>query len=177
MTLLRLKKRTRHRIQRDGLAGDARLQGRRGAAQQSSRGEKGRGGEDERGLEKALYGVKLQLLQLKLLLLVMVRGDKGLGVMLHGSPIVTQPILRGLGHSLKYSYVATDASLSLHKLLDRWAVLLWLVLISLMLSGTGTLNQAHNHVSTDFPKCSSYGCLSSTRRPHGSCVSYFSVGI
>lgn len=128
-------------------------------------------------MEKALYGVKLQL---KLLLLVlMVRGDKGVGVMLHGSPIVTQPILRGLGHSLKYSYAATGASLSLHELLDGWAVLLWLVSISLMLSGTGTLNQARSHVSTNFPKClrSSYGCLSSTRRPHGRCVSHFSVGI
>lgn len=101
---------------------------------------------------------------MKLLLLVMVRGDMGVGAMLHGSPIVTQPILWGLGHSLKYSYATTDASLSLHELLDGWAVLLWLVLISLMLSGTGTLNQACNHVSTDFPKglCSSYGCLSST---------------
>lgn len=129
-------------------------------------------------MEKALYGLKLQLLQLKLLL-VMVRGGKEVGLMLHGSPIVTQPILRGLGHSLKYSYAATDASLSLHQLLNGWAVLLRLVLISPMLSGTGTLNQACNHVSTDFPErlCSSYGCLSSTRRPHGSCVSDFSVGI
>lgn len=181
MTLPRLKKRRRPRIQRDGLAGDAGLQGRRRAAQQSSRGEKGRGGEEERGLEKALYGLKLQLLQLKLLLVmvVMVSGDKEVGLMLHGSPVVTQPILRGLGHSLKDSYAATDASLSLHQLLYGWAVLLRLVLISLMLSGTTTLNQACNHVSTDFPErlCSSYGCLSSTRRPHGSGVSDFSVGI
>lgn len=110
---------------------------------------KGSGGEGELSLEKALHGVKLRLLQLKLLLLVMVRGDLGLGVMLHRSPIVTQPILRGLGHSLKYSYAATDASLSLHELLDGWAVLLWLDLISLMLSGTGTLLQARNHASTE----------------------------
>lgn len=151
MTLPRLEERKRRRIQRAGLAGDARLQGRRGAAQRSSRGEKGRGGEGERALEKALHGVKLKLL------LVMVRGDKGVGVMLHESAVVTQPILRGLGHSLKYSYAATDASLSLHELLDGWAVLLGLVLIPLMLSGTGTLNQARTHVSTDFPKrlCSS----------------------
>lgn len=45
-------------------------------------------------------------------------------VMLQRHPVVTQPVLGGLGHGLKHPSHSPDTSLSLHELCDGWAVLL-----------------------------------------------------
>lgn len=103
---------------------------------------------------------------LRFLVMVMVmREEMGWVVVLHGNPVVTQSVLRGLGHSLKYSHASAHASLPLHELLEGWAGLLRLVSIWLMPSAAGTW-QAHNHIPTDFPErlSSSSNCLPFTWR-------------
>lgn len=109
-------------------------------------------------MEKSLDWVQLELLllmmmmmmEVMLLLLLMMMEKMVMVVMLQRHPVVTQPVLGGLGHGLKHSYDATDPSLSLHELLDGWAVLR-LVLLLLLMRGSGTRQQPHNDISTIFP--------------------------
>lgn len=107
-------------------------------------------------MEKSLDRVSLKLLLLllvvmmKVVLLVMMMVQVVMVVvMLQGHAVVTQPVLGGLGHGLEHSSDHPDSSLSLHEFLDGCAVL-WLVLLLLLLGGSGTWQQAYN-ISTIFP--------------------------
>lgn len=64
--------------------------------------------------------MKLMLVMVVLLLMVV----KMMVVMLQRHPVVTQPVLGGLGHGLKHPSHSPDTSLSLHELCDGRAVLL-----------------------------------------------------
>lgn len=140
MALLRLKVGTWHRIHHYWLGREkgVLLQRWRIGATQSG----------WLGLEKSLDWVRLKLLLLLLLmvvvvLLMMMMVQVMMVVMLQRHPVVTQPVLGGLGHSLKHTSNPSDASLSLHELLDGWAVLRLVLLLLLLLLG-GIWQQAHN---------------------------------
>lgn len=169
--MLRSKVRTWHRSHPYGPGGEVLLQG---ATRWGSQVEGGWGGKNRLRLEKSLQGVERLLLRFLVMVMVMVmREEMGLVVVvLHGNPVVTQSVLRGLGHSLQYSHASADASLSLHELLEGWAGLLRLLLILLMPSATGTW-QGHNHIPTNFPERLSSGssCLPFTWRASRSHVS------
>lgn len=99
-------------------------------------------------MEKSLDWVKLLLLLLlvvvmMVMLLVMMVEHVVMVVMLQRHPVVTQPVLGGLGHGLEHPSDPRDPSLSLHELLDGWAVL-GLVLLLLLEGGSGTRQQGHN---------------------------------
>lgn len=83
-----------------------------------------------------------------MVVMLVMRVEMGLVVMLHRNPVVTQSVLRGLGHSLKDSHTSPDASLALQELLEGCAVLLWLVFLLLMLSDTGTLQAHHSSANS-----------------------------
>lgn len=137
------------------------LQGRRvGATQWSSRGEGGGGGRKWLDLEKSLDWVRLKLLLMVVVLLMMME-QMVMVVMLQRHPVVTQPVLGGLGHGLKHSYDPSDPSLSLHELLDGWAVLR-LVLLLLLMGSAGTGQQTPN-ISTIYSDS-----LSTNRSPEPS---------
>lgn len=161
--MLRSKVRTWHRSHPYGPGGEVLLQG---ATRWGSQVEGGRGGENGLRLEKSLQGVKRLLLRFLVMVMVM-REEMGMVVVLHGNPVVTQSVLRGLGHSLKHSHASAGAPLPLHELLEGWAGLLRLGLISLVPSAAGTW-QAHNHIPTNFPErlspSSSPSCLPFTWR-------------
>ena len=122
------------------------------------RGEGGGGGGGRRKwleLEKSLDWVLLKLLLLMMMVVVvllMMVEQMVMVVMLQWHPVVTQPVLGGLGQGLKSS---SDPSLSLHELLDGWAVLrlvlllLLLLLLMVVLMDSGG-SQAHN-ISTIVP--------------------------
>lgn len=114
--------------------------GRRVGATRWSGGSKG-GWRRWLALEKSLDWVRLKLLLLllkvvmmMLLVMMMVKMVKVV-VMLQRYTVVTQPVFRGLGHSLKDPTDTTNTPLSLHQLCDGRAVL-WLVRL-LMMSGGG----------------------------------------
>lgn len=72
-------------------------------------------------LLKRLVLVMMEVLLLMVLLVVM--EQVVVVVMLQRDTVIAQPVLGGLGHGLKRSYDACRPSLSLHQLLDGWAVL------------------------------------------------------
>ncbi len=138
----------------------SRRRRRVGATWWSNRREGSRGGRKGLGLEKSLDWVRLKLLLLMMMMmkvvLLMMMEQMVMVVMLQRHAVVTESVLRGLGHSLKHSDGPADPSLSLHELLDGRAVLrlvLLLLLLQLQLmGGRGTWQQAHN-ISTIFHKC------------------------
>ena len=104
-------------------------------------------------LEKSLDWVRLKLLLLMvmmvvLLMMMMVVSMVMVVVMLQWHPVVAQPVLGGLRQGLKHP---SDPSLSLHELLDGWAVLRLLRLLLLLMNGGGTRQQARNNISTIVP--------------------------
>lgn len=92
------------------------------------------------GLKLLLLMVMMVLLMMKLVKMMMVV------VVLQWHPIVAQPVLGGLRHSLKHP---SQPSLSLHELLDGWAVLRLILL--LLMSSSGTRQQACNNIPPIFP--------------------------
>ena len=127
-----------------------------GAIQRSIRGEGGRRCREGLRLEKSLNGVKLLLLLLLLLLLMMmmvmmmmmingwvmllmlllmvvVVEKMVMVVVFQRKPIVTKPVFRGLGHSLKHSYDPADPPRPLHELLNGRALLRLVVRLLLLL--------------------------------------------
>lgn len=69
-----------------------------------------------------MMGVMLMLVLMLLMLLVLME-KVVIVVMLQRHPVVTQPVLRGLGHGLEHCHRTPRSPLSLHELLDGWAVL------------------------------------------------------
>lgn len=65
----------------------------------------------------------LRMLLGMLLMLLMLMKKVVMVVMLQRHPVVTKPVLRGLGNGLEHSHGAPCPPLSLHELLDGWAVL------------------------------------------------------
>lgn len=111
---------------------------RGGGATRSSNREGGGGGRRWLDLEKSLDRVMFKLLLLMVMMMVLLVMVKMMMVvvMLQGHPVVTQPVFRGLGHGLKNPSDPPSTSLSLHELLDGWAVLLLVLLLLMGSSGT-----------------------------------------
>lgn len=97
-------------------------------------------------MEKSLdwVGLKLLLLMVMMTVLLVMVKMMMVVVMLQGHPVVTQPVLRGLRHSLKYSSDPPGVSLYWHELLDGWAVLLLVLL--LLMGSSGTLQHAPDNI-------------------------------
>lgn len=127
------------------------------------------GGRRGLGLEKSHDWVSMELLLLLLLLQLLLMMKVVLLVMmmvqvvmmvvkLQRHPVVTQPVLGGLGQGLKTTSDHRDRSLSLHEFLDGRAVLGRMLL--LLTGASGTRQRAPDGVPAVLPDC-----LSSNRSP------------